>query len=196
MRAVSAALQIMVGVLGALILFVDGFNAQVIGYVAPQIARDWNDSARCAGLDPGRRQVRAADRLSVRGAAVGLFRPQAGRDRLHRRCSARWRFSRQWPTTVELFVSAALDRASGSAARFLRAPSRSSANIFPKAAFDLHHLHLLPACRSASSPGEVTNVGAAALRLAGGPSGSAAVHRSRDGGDSGGPACRIRSNIW
>ena len=31
--------QIMVGVLGALILLVDGFNTQVIGYIAPQIAQ-------------------------------------------------------------------------------------------------------------------------------------------------------------
>ena len=35
-------LQIMVGVLGALILLVDGFNTQVINYVAPQIAKDWS----------------------------------------------------------------------------------------------------------------------------------------------------------
>ena len=35
-------LQIIVGVLGALILFVDGFNTQVIGYIAPQIAKNWN----------------------------------------------------------------------------------------------------------------------------------------------------------
>ena len=34
-------LQIMVGVLGALILFVDGFNTQIIGYIAPRIAQDW-----------------------------------------------------------------------------------------------------------------------------------------------------------
>jgi AAHS family 4-hydroxybenzoate transporter-like MFS transporter len=34
-------LQIMVGVLGALILVVNGYNVQVISYVAPQIARDW-----------------------------------------------------------------------------------------------------------------------------------------------------------
>lgn len=33
-------LQIVVGVLGALILLVDGFNTQVIGYIAPRIARD------------------------------------------------------------------------------------------------------------------------------------------------------------
>ncbi len=37
--AVVSALQITVGVLGALILLVDGFNTQVIGYIAPQIAR-------------------------------------------------------------------------------------------------------------------------------------------------------------
>src|SRR5687768_3533312 len=35
-------LQIMVGVLGALILFVDGYVTQVISYVAPQIAREWS----------------------------------------------------------------------------------------------------------------------------------------------------------
>jgi len=35
-------LQITVGVMGALILFVDGFDTQVIGYIAPQIAKEWN----------------------------------------------------------------------------------------------------------------------------------------------------------
>ena len=35
-------LQILVGVFGACILFVDGFNTQVIGYIAPQLARDCN----------------------------------------------------------------------------------------------------------------------------------------------------------
>jgi AAHS family 4-hydroxybenzoate transporter-like MFS transporter len=34
-------LQIMVGVLAALILVVNGYNVQVISYVAPQIAQDW-----------------------------------------------------------------------------------------------------------------------------------------------------------
>src|SRR5262245_12940254 len=34
-------LQVMVGVLGALILAVDGYVTQVISYVAPQIAREW-----------------------------------------------------------------------------------------------------------------------------------------------------------
>lgn len=38
-RSPVGALQIMVGVLGALILLVDGFNTQVIGYIAPQIAK-------------------------------------------------------------------------------------------------------------------------------------------------------------
>ena len=33
--------QITVAVLGALILLVDGFNTQVIGYIAPRIASDW-----------------------------------------------------------------------------------------------------------------------------------------------------------
>jgi AAHS family 4-hydroxybenzoate transporter-like MFS transporter len=37
-----SGLQIMVGVLGALILFVDGFNTQLIGYIAPAIAKDWD----------------------------------------------------------------------------------------------------------------------------------------------------------
>src|SRR5258706_7070560 len=32
----------MVGVVGALMLYVDGFNTQVIGYIAPQIAKNWN----------------------------------------------------------------------------------------------------------------------------------------------------------
>src|SRR5580765_1352096 len=35
-------LQIGVAVMGALILFVDGFNTQLIGYIAPQIAKEWN----------------------------------------------------------------------------------------------------------------------------------------------------------
>ena len=35
-------LQILVGVFGACILFVDGFNTQVIGYIAPRIAQDWH----------------------------------------------------------------------------------------------------------------------------------------------------------
>lgn len=39
-RARISALQITVGVLGALILMVDGFNTQVIGYIAPQIAKN------------------------------------------------------------------------------------------------------------------------------------------------------------
>ncbi len=36
-----SALQITVAVLGACILFVDGFNTQLIGYIAPRIAADW-----------------------------------------------------------------------------------------------------------------------------------------------------------
>lgn len=39
-RSRVGALQIMVGVLGAAILLVDGFNTQVIGYIAPQIAKN------------------------------------------------------------------------------------------------------------------------------------------------------------
>src|SRR3982751_5717384 len=44
-----SALQIPVGVLGACILFVDGFNTQVIGYIAPQIAKNWNISRDVLG---------------------------------------------------------------------------------------------------------------------------------------------------
>ena len=39
-RAPIGAVQILVGVLGAAILLADGFNTQVIGYVAPQIAKN------------------------------------------------------------------------------------------------------------------------------------------------------------
>src|SRR5438067_6241444 len=39
-RARIGALQLTVGILGAAILLVDGFNTQVIGYIAPQIAKD------------------------------------------------------------------------------------------------------------------------------------------------------------
>ena len=35
-------LQILVAVFGALVLFVDGFDTQVIGYITPQIAREWH----------------------------------------------------------------------------------------------------------------------------------------------------------
>jgi AAHS family 4-hydroxybenzoate transporter-like MFS transporter len=41
-RSRIGRLQVIVGVLGALILFVDGYVTQVISYVAPQIAREWN----------------------------------------------------------------------------------------------------------------------------------------------------------
>src|SRR5437764_8798856 len=39
-RAQIGALQLTVGILGAAILLVDGFNTQVIGYIAPQIAKN------------------------------------------------------------------------------------------------------------------------------------------------------------
>jgi MFS transporter, AAHS family, 4-hydroxybenzoate transporter len=39
-RAKVGALQLTVGILGAAILLVDGFNTQVIGYIAPQIAKN------------------------------------------------------------------------------------------------------------------------------------------------------------
>ena len=74
-RARISALQITVGVLGALILLVDGFNTQVIGYIAPQIAKNHASQPRRARLGFVGGQGWAADRLSLRGAAVRLFRP-------------------------------------------------------------------------------------------------------------------------
>ncbi len=58
-RAQIGALQIVVGVLGALILFVDGFNTQVIGYIAPAIAKDWNLSKDVLGW------ILAADKIGL-----------------------------------------------------------------------------------------------------------------------------------
>src|SRR5882757_8799302 len=52
-------LQITVGVLGAAILFVDGFNTQVIGYIAPQIAKNWNISRDVLGW------ILAADKVGL-----------------------------------------------------------------------------------------------------------------------------------
>jgi hypothetical protein len=75
-------LQIMVGVLAALILVVNGYNVQVISYVAPQIARDWNIPREVLGWI-GRRQVRTDGGLLI-GRRCPLFRPQADRDRPRR----------------------------------------------------------------------------------------------------------------
>lgn len=52
-------LQIRVAVLGALILFVDGFDTQVIGYIAPRIASDWNISRDVLGW------ILAADKIGL-----------------------------------------------------------------------------------------------------------------------------------
>src|SRR5262245_28082507 len=52
-------LQIMIGVLGALILVVDGYNTQVISYVAPQIAREWGISRDVLGW------ILAADKFGL-----------------------------------------------------------------------------------------------------------------------------------
>src|SRR6185503_21136433 len=52
-------LQILVGVFGACILFVDGFNTQVIGYIAPQIAKNWNISRDVLGW------ILAADKVGL-----------------------------------------------------------------------------------------------------------------------------------
>jgi AAHS family 4-hydroxybenzoate transporter-like MFS transporter len=52
-------LQIMVSALGALILFVDGFNTQVINYIAPQIAKNWNISRDVLGW------ILAADKVGL-----------------------------------------------------------------------------------------------------------------------------------
>jgi len=40
-RCKIGRLQILVAVFGALVLFVDGFDTQVIGYITPQIAKEW-----------------------------------------------------------------------------------------------------------------------------------------------------------
>jgi len=53
------SLQISVGVLGALILLVDGFNTQIIGYVAPRIASDFNISRDVLGW------ILAADKIGL-----------------------------------------------------------------------------------------------------------------------------------
>jgi MFS transporter, AAHS family, 4-hydroxybenzoate transporter len=58
-RSRISALQITVGVLGALILFVDGFNTQVIGYIAPQIAKNWHISRDVLGW------ILAADKVGL-----------------------------------------------------------------------------------------------------------------------------------
>lgn len=37
-----SGLHVLVAIFGALVLFVDGFDTQVIGYITPQIAREWH----------------------------------------------------------------------------------------------------------------------------------------------------------
>jgi MFS transporter, AAHS family, 4-hydroxybenzoate transporter len=54
-----SGLQIMVGVLGAAILFVDGFNTQLIGYIAPAIAKEWSLSRDVLGW------ILAADKIGL-----------------------------------------------------------------------------------------------------------------------------------
>lgn len=41
-RSAVSTLQVVVGLLGALVLFVDGFDTQVIGFITPQLARNWH----------------------------------------------------------------------------------------------------------------------------------------------------------
>ena len=41
--------HVKVAILGALVLFFDGFNTQVIGYITPQIVKNWNISASMLG---------------------------------------------------------------------------------------------------------------------------------------------------
>jgi MFS transporter, AAHS family, 4-hydroxybenzoate transporter len=48
-RSRISGLQFTVGVLGACILFVDGFNTQVLGYLTPQIAKTWDLSDTALG---------------------------------------------------------------------------------------------------------------------------------------------------
>lgn len=40
----------MVGILSALVLFVDGYNAQVMGYITPQLAKNWDIPKTETGL--------------------------------------------------------------------------------------------------------------------------------------------------
>ena len=51
--------QIIVGFLCALVLFVDGFNTLVIGYIGPQIAKEWSISSQLYGW------VVAADKIGL-----------------------------------------------------------------------------------------------------------------------------------
>jgi AAHS family 4-hydroxybenzoate transporter-like MFS transporter len=64
--------QFLVLVLGALILFTDGFNTQDIGYILPDIARDWGLRESVLGMIPS---------AGIFGLLVGYFllAPLAGR---------------------------------------------------------------------------------------------------------------------
>src|SRR5688572_23112086 len=64
-------LQIMVGVLAALILVVNGYNVQVISYVAPQIARDWSIPREVLGW------ILAADKFGLMAGYL-IVSPMSG----------------------------------------------------------------------------------------------------------------------
>ena len=64
-------LQIMVGVLGALILVVNGYNVQVISYVAPQIAREWDIPREVLGW------ILAADKFGLMAGYLAVS-PMSG----------------------------------------------------------------------------------------------------------------------
>ena len=63
--------QIMVGVLSALILVVDGYNTQVISYVAPQIAREWSIPREVLGW------ILAADKFGLMAGYLAVS-PMSG----------------------------------------------------------------------------------------------------------------------
>ena len=64
-------MQVMVGVLGALILFADGYNVQVISYVAPQIAREWSIPREVLGW------ILAADKFGLMAGYLAVS-PMSG----------------------------------------------------------------------------------------------------------------------
>ena len=64
-------LQIMVGVLATLILIVNGYNVQVISYVAPQIAREWSIPREVLGW------ILAADKFGLMAGYL-IVSPMSG----------------------------------------------------------------------------------------------------------------------
>ena len=54
--------QIVVGVLGACALFVEGFDTSAIGYIAPQIRQDWSLSPDTLGTQSSGTRIPTAGR--------------------------------------------------------------------------------------------------------------------------------------